>query len=100
MRFLPSHRGSFQQFNVMDYFNRNTLATEVDNSLASMHLAGDFEQIKVGRGIPESPRSELDYFTLCLIFTSKCDGRRSWHGIDQNDSSIVCLFTFGYAAVH
>jgi putative transposase len=48
----------FRTFNVIDDFNREALAIEIDTSLPSTRLVRVFEQLKVERGLPDVLRTD------------------------------------------
>lgn len=48
----------FRTFNVIDDFNREVLAIEIDTSLPSRRLVRVFEQIKEERGLPDVLRTD------------------------------------------
>ena len=49
-------RPQFRTFNVIDHFNREGLAIEVDTSLTGPRVIRVFEQLKPERGLPEKIR--------------------------------------------
>jgi len=48
----------FRTFNVLDDFNREALAIEIDTSLPSVRLVRVFEQLKEERGLPDVLRTD------------------------------------------
>lgn len=48
----------FRTFNVLDDFNREALAIEIDTSLPSTRLVRVFEQLKSERGLPDVLRTD------------------------------------------
>ena len=48
----------FRTFNVLDDFNREALAIEIDTSLTSLRLVRVFEQLKEQRGLPDVLRTD------------------------------------------
>ena len=53
----------FRTFNVLDDFNREILAIEIDTSLTSERLIPVFEQLKQERSLPDMLRTDN---VLCL----------------------------------
>ena len=62
----------FRTFNVLDDFNREVLAIEVDTSLPSARLVRVFEQLKAERGLPETLRTDNGPEFLGQCFTQWC----------------------------
>ncbi len=62
----------FRTFNVLNNFNRETLAIEVDTSLPSARLVRVFEQVKAERGLPDVSRTDNGFEFLSEIFTQWC----------------------------
>ena len=68
------YRGSrFRTFNVLDDFNREALAIEIDTSLTSLRLIRVFEQLKEERGLPDILRTDNGPEFLGLEFTGWCE---------------------------
>ncbi len=63
---------SFRTFNVIDDFNREALAIEIDTSLPSQRLVRVFEQLKSQRGLPDVLRTDNGPEFLGDAFTSWC----------------------------
>lgn len=67
------YRGSrFRTFNVLDDFNREALAIEIDTSLTSGRLVRVFEQLKAERGLPDVLRTDNGPEFLGTEFTDWC----------------------------
>jgi putative transposase len=67
------YRGSrFRTFNVLDDFNREALAIEIDTSLTSLRLIRVFEQLKEERGLPDILRTDNGPEFLGVEFTDWC----------------------------
>jgi len=66
------HGVRFQTFNVLDDFNREALAIEIDTSLPSSRLVRVFEQLKRERGLPGVLRTDNDPEFLGECFTTWC----------------------------
>jgi putative transposase len=67
------YRGSrFRTFNVLDDFNREALAIEIDTSLTSGRLVRVFEQLKSERGLPAVLRADNGPEFLGAEFTEWC----------------------------
>jgi putative transposase len=62
----------FRTFNVLDDFNREALAIEIDTSLPSQRLVRVFEQLKTERGLPDVLRTDNGPEFLGEAFTSWC----------------------------
>ena len=62
----------FRTFNVIDDFNREALAIEIDTSLSSTRLVRVFEQLKSERGLPDVLRTDNGPEFLGEVFTSWC----------------------------
>ena len=62
----------FRTFNVLDDFNREALAIEIDTSLPSERLVRVFEQLKEERGLPDVLRTDNGPEFLGEIFVSWC----------------------------
>ena len=72
------YRGNrFRTFNVLDDFNREALAIEIDTSLTSLRLIRVFEQLRMERGLPDVLRTDNGPEFLGLEFTQWCEA----HGI-------------------
>ncbi len=71
------HGMRFRTFNVLDDFNREALAIEIDTSLSSMRLIRVFEQLKETRGLPDVLRTDNGPEFLGQCFTTWCHD----HGI-------------------
>jgi len=52
------HGTRFRTFNVLDDFNREALAIEIDTSLPSARLVRVFEQLATERGLPDVLRTD------------------------------------------
>jgi putative transposase len=59
----------FRTFNVLDDFNRECLAIEIDTSLTSQRLTRVFEQIRAERGLPDVLRVDNGPEFLGEVFT-------------------------------
>jgi putative transposase len=66
------HGVRFRTFNVLDDFNREALATEIDTSLPSSRLVRVFEQLKSERGRPDVLRTDNGPEFLGEFFTTWC----------------------------
>lgn len=66
------HGVRFRTFNVLDDFNREALAIEIDTSLPSQRLVRVFEQLKAERGLPDVVRTDNGPAFLGECFTSWC----------------------------
>ena len=66
----------FRTFNVLDDFNREALAIEIDTSLPSERLVRVFEQLKRERGLPDILRTDNGPEFLGEVFVSWCRGKR------------------------
>jgi len=67
------YRGSrFRLFNVIDDYNRESLAIEVDTSLRSSRLVRVFERLKETRGLPDVLRTDNGPEFLGEVFVSWC----------------------------
>ena len=62
----------FRTFNVIDDFNREALAIEIDTSLPAARLVRVFEQLKAERGLPEVLRTDNGPEFLGKIFIEWC----------------------------
>jgi len=62
----------FRTFNVLDHFNREVLAIEIDSSLTSERLIRAFEQLKDQRGLPDMLRTDNEPEFLGTVFTEWC----------------------------
>jgi len=62
----------FRTFNVLDDFNREALAIEIDTSLPSERLVRVFEQLKDERGLPDVLRTDNGPEFLGEIFVDWC----------------------------
>jgi putative transposase len=62
----------FRTFNVLDDFNREVLAIEIDTSLTSERLIRVFEQLKAERGLPDMLRTDNGPEFLGMVFTDWC----------------------------
>lgn len=62
----------FRTFNVIDDFNREALAIEIDTSLPSPRLVRVFEQLGAERGLPEAIRTDNGPEFLGETFTQWC----------------------------
>jgi putative transposase len=67
----------FRTFNVLDDFNREALAIEIDTSLPSTRLVRVFEQLKAERGLPDVLRTDNGPEFLGETFVRWCKA----HGI-------------------
>jgi putative transposase len=67
----------FRTFNVLDDFNREILAIEIDTSLTSERLIRVFEQLEMERGLPDMLRTDNGPEFLGIVFTDWCKD----HGI-------------------
>jgi len=63
----------FRTFNVLDDFNREALAIEIDTSLPSARLVRVFEQLKEERGLPDVLRTDNGPEFLGEVFTDWCE---------------------------
>ena len=70
------HGMRFRTFNVLDDFNREVLAIEIDTSLSSMRLIRVFEQLKATRGLPDVLRTDTGPEFLDQCFTTWCHDNR------------------------
>ena len=66
------HGMRFRTFNVLDDFNREVLAIEIDTSLSSMRLIRVFEQLIATRGLPDVLRTDNGPEFLGQCFTTWC----------------------------
>jgi putative transposase len=66
------HGVRFRTFNVLDDFNREALAIEIDTSLPSARLVRIFEQLKAERGLPDVLRTDNGPEFLGEVFTDWC----------------------------
>ena len=64
----------FRTFNVLDDFNREALAIEIDTSLPSARLVRVFEQLKDERGLPDVLRTDNGPEFLGEVFVDWCTG--------------------------
>ena len=62
----------FRTFNVLDDFNREALAIEIDTSLPSQRLVRVFEQLKAERGVPDVLRTDNGPEFLGEVFVDWC----------------------------
>jgi putative transposase len=62
----------FRTFNVLDDFNREVLAIEIDTSLPSARLVRVFEQLKKERGLPDVLRTDNGPEFLGEVFVEWC----------------------------
>ena len=62
----------FRTFNVLDDFNRESLAIEISTSLPSRWLVRVFEQLKAERGLPDILRTDNGPEFLGEAFTDWC----------------------------
>ena len=63
----------FRTFNVLDDFNREILAIEIDTSLPSERLVRVFGQLKEERGLPDVLRTDNGPEFLGEVFVSWCE---------------------------
>lgn len=63
----------FRTFNVLDDFNREVLAIEIDTSLPSKRLVRVFEQLKEQRGLPDVLRTDNGPEFLGQVFVEWCE---------------------------
>jgi len=63
----------FRTFNVIDDFNREALAIEIDMSLPSRRLVRVFEQLKAERGLPDVLRTDNGPEFLGEVFVNWCE---------------------------
>ena len=63
----------FRTFNVLDDFNREVLAIEIDTSLTSARLIRVFEQLEAERGLPDMLRTDNGPEFLGEVFTQWCE---------------------------
>ena len=63
----------FRTFNVLDDFNREVLAIEIDTSLPSTRLVRVFEQLKSERGLPDVLRTDNGPEFLGEALTGWCE---------------------------
>ena len=66
-------RMRYRTFNVLDDFNREILAIEVDTSLPSERLVRVLEQIKAERGLPAVLRNDNGPEYLGTVFVDWCE---------------------------
>jgi len=66
----------FRLFNVIDDYNRESLAIEVDTSLRSARLVRVFEQLKETRGLPDILRVDNGPEFLGAVFVAWCQANR------------------------
>ena len=69
------HGVRFRTFNVIDDFNREALAIEIDTSLPSARLVRVFEQLKEIRGLPAVLRTDNGPEFLGTVFTEWCEAQ-------------------------
>jgi putative transposase len=62
----------FRTFNVLDDFNREALAIEIDTSLTGVRLLRVFEQLQAQRGLPDILRVDNGPQFLGATFTEWC----------------------------
>ena len=62
----------FRTFNIMDDFNREALAIEIDTSLQSERLVRVFEQLREERGLPDVLRTDNGPEVLGEVFVIWC----------------------------
>ena len=62
----------FRTFNVLDDFNREALAIEIDTSVPSQRLVRVFQQLKAERGLPDVLRTDNGPEFLGEVFTDWC----------------------------
>lgn len=67
----------FRTFNVLDDFNREALAIEIDTSLNGERLVRVFQQLHAHRGLPDIVRADNGPEFLSTAFTQWCAN----HGI-------------------
>jgi putative transposase len=67
------HDVRFRTFNVIDDYNREALAIEIDTSLPSARLIRVFEQLKAERGLPQVLRTDNGPEFLGAVFTEWCE---------------------------
>jgi putative transposase len=67
----------FRTFNVLDDFNREALAIEIDTSLTSERLIRVFDQLETERGLPNMLRTDNGPEFLGGVFTQWCED----HGV-------------------
>ena len=67
----------FRTFNVLDDFNREALAIEIDTSLPGERLIRVFQQLAMTRGLPDILRTDNGPEFLSNQFTEWCEA----HGI-------------------
>ena len=65
----------FRTFNVLDDYNREALAIEIDTSLPSARLVRVFEQLATERGLPDILRTDNGPEFLGEVFVSWCQAR-------------------------
>ena len=65
--------GSIEAFDVLDDFNREALAIEIDTSLPSERLVRVFEQLREERGLPDVLRTDNGPEFLGEVFVSWCE---------------------------
>ncbi len=63
----------FRTFNVLDNFNREALAIEIDTSLPSERLVRVFEQLREERGLPDVLRTDNGPEFLGEVFVGWCE---------------------------
>ena len=71
------HGPRFRTFNVLEDFNREVLAIEIDNSLTSTRLVCVFEQLSEQRRLPAVLRTDNGPEFLGAEFSDWCEA----HGI-------------------
>ena len=64
---------AFRTFNVLDDFNREALAIEIDTSLPSERLVRVFEQLREERGLPDVLRTDNGPEFLGEVFVGWCE---------------------------
>lgn len=69
----PYHGARFRTFNVLDDFNREALAIEIDTSLTSSRLVRVFEQLAAERGLPDRLRTDNGPEFLGAEFAHWCE---------------------------
>ena len=63
----------FRTFNVIDDFNRESLAVEIDTSLTSRRLTRIFERLRLERGLPQRLRVDNGLEFLSAAFVAWAD---------------------------
>ena len=71
----------FRTFNVIDDFNRESLAVEIDTSLTGRRLIRIFEQLRLERGLPQRLRVDNGPEFLSAAFVAWAEKLRAGHPV-------------------